>query len=57
LTVSLRSGYFAEFGNSIDFKSSIVPVKVLAILAGDNIYNNGEIEKINAVFERPCLLT
>ncbi|AKG20606.1 metallophosphoesterase family protein [Calothrix sp. 336/3] len=25
----------------------------LAILAGDNIYNNGEIEKINAVFERP----
>jgi 3',5'-cyclic AMP phosphodiesterase CpdA len=25
----------------------------LAILAGDNIYTNGEIEKINAVFERP----
>lgn len=25
----------------------------LAILAGDNIYNNGEIEKINAVFEKP----
>lgn len=25
----------------------------LAILAGDNIYNNGEIEKIKAVFERP----
>ncbi|WP_341733234.1 metallophosphoesterase [Microcoleus sp. EPA2] len=25
----------------------------LAILAGDNIYNNGEFEKINAVFERP----
>jgi 3',5'-cyclic AMP phosphodiesterase CpdA len=25
----------------------------LAILAGDNIYNNGEIEKIGAVFERP----
>lgn len=25
----------------------------LAILAGDNIYNHGEIEKINAVFERP----
>lgn len=25
----------------------------LTILAGDNIYNNGEIEKINAVFERP----
>jgi 3',5'-cyclic AMP phosphodiesterase CpdA len=25
----------------------------LAILAGDNIYNNGEIEKISAVFERP----
>jgi len=25
----------------------------LAILAGDNIYNNGEIDKINAVFERP----
>lgn len=25
----------------------------LAILAGDNIYNNGEIKKINAVFERP----
>ncbi|MBD2196383.1 MULTISPECIES: metallophosphoesterase family protein [Calothrix] len=25
----------------------------LAVLAGDNIYNNGEIEKINAVFERP----
>ncbi len=25
----------------------------LVILAGDNIYNNGEIEKINAVFERP----
>ena len=25
----------------------------LAILAGDNIYNNGEIEKIQAVFERP----
>lgn len=25
----------------------------LAILAGDNIYNDGEIEKINAVFERP----
>lgn len=25
----------------------------LAILAGDNIYNNGEIEKINAVFEQP----
>ena len=25
----------------------------LAILAGDNIYNNGEMEKINAVFERP----
>ncbi len=25
----------------------------LAILAGDNIYNNGEIEKIEAVFERP----
>ena len=24
-----------------------------AILAGDNIYNNGEIEKIGAVFERP----
>ncbi|MGL5062500.1 MAG: metallophosphoesterase [Microcoleus sp.] len=23
------------------------------VLAGDNIYNNGEIEKINAVFERP----
>ncbi|MBC1240748.1 metallophosphoesterase [Nostoc sp. 2RC] len=25
----------------------------LVILAGDNIYNNGEIEKISAVFERP----
>jgi 3',5'-cyclic AMP phosphodiesterase CpdA len=25
----------------------------LVVLAGDNIYNNGEIEKINAVFERP----
>jgi acid phosphatase len=25
----------------------------VAVLAGDNIYNNGEIEKINAVFERP----
>jgi 3',5'-cyclic AMP phosphodiesterase CpdA len=25
----------------------------LVILAGDNIYNNGEIEKINAVFEKP----
>ncbi len=25
----------------------------LAILAGDNIYNNGEMEKIGAVFERP----
>ncbi|MBW4642906.1 MAG: metallophosphoesterase [Goleter apudmare HA4340-LM2] len=25
----------------------------LVILAGDNIYNNGEIEKIKAVFERP----
>jgi 3',5'-cyclic AMP phosphodiesterase CpdA len=25
----------------------------LAILAGDNIYNNGEFDKINAVFERP----
>ena len=25
----------------------------LAILAGDNIYNNGEFEKINAVFEQP----
>ncbi len=25
----------------------------VAILAGDNIYNNGEFEKINAVFERP----
>lgn len=25
----------------------------LVILAGDNIYNNGEIEKIEAVFERP----
>lgn len=25
----------------------------LVILAGDNIYTNGEIEKINAVFERP----
>lgn len=25
----------------------------LAILAGDNIYNDGEIEKISAVFERP----
>lgn len=25
----------------------------LVILAGDNIYNNGEIEKIGAVFERP----
>jgi 3',5'-cyclic AMP phosphodiesterase CpdA len=25
----------------------------LVILAGDNIYNNGEIEKINAVFEQP----
>lgn len=25
----------------------------LAIMAGDNIYNNGEIEKINEVFERP----
>lgn len=25
----------------------------LAVLAGDNIYNNGEIEKIQAVFERP----
>ncbi|PPS45995.1 metallophosphoesterase [Chroococcidiopsis sp. TS-821] len=25
----------------------------LAVLAGDNIYNNGEIEKIGAVFERP----
>ena len=25
----------------------------LAILAGDNIYTNGEFEKINAVFERP----
>lgn len=25
----------------------------LVILAGDNIYNNGEIEKINEVFERP----
>ncbi|NMG08034.1 metallophosphoesterase [Brasilonema sp. UFV-L1] len=25
----------------------------LVVLAGDNIYNNGEMEKINAVFERP----
>ena len=25
----------------------------LVVLAGDNIYNDGEIEKINAVFERP----
>lgn len=25
----------------------------LVILAGDNIYNNGEMEKINAVFEKP----
>jgi Calcineurin-like phosphoesterase len=25
----------------------------LAIMAGDNIYTNGEMEKINAVFERP----
>lgn len=25
----------------------------LVVLAGDNIYNNGEISKINAVFERP----
>lgn len=25
----------------------------LVVLAGDNIYNNGEIEKINAVFEQP----
>jgi 3',5'-cyclic AMP phosphodiesterase CpdA len=25
----------------------------LVVLAGDNIYNNGEIEKIKAVFERP----
>lgn len=25
----------------------------LVVLAGDNIYNNGEIKKINAVFERP----
>ncbi|MCA1992850.1 MAG: metallophosphoesterase, partial [Coleofasciculus sp. S288] len=25
----------------------------LVILAGDNIYNNGEIEKIEAVFEQP----
>ena len=25
----------------------------IVILAGDNIYNNGEIEKINAVFEKP----
>lgn len=25
----------------------------LVLLAGDNIYNNGEIEKINTVFERP----
>ena len=25
----------------------------LVIMAGDNIYNNGEIEKINLVFERP----
>mgnify|MGYP002777066117 CR=1 FL=1 len=25
----------------------------LAVLAGDNIYNNGEIEKINQVFEEP----
>src|SRR4028118_1625970 len=25
----------------------------LVILAGDNIYNNGEIEKIGAVFEQP----
>lgn len=25
----------------------------LAVLAGDNIYNNGEIEKIHAVFEKP----
>lgn len=25
----------------------------LVILAGDNIYNNGEIEKVGAVFERP----
>jgi Calcineurin-like phosphoesterase len=25
----------------------------LVVLAGDNIYNNGEIEKISAVFERP----
>ncbi|MFM6623038.1 MAG: metallophosphoesterase, partial [Dolichospermum sp.] len=25
----------------------------LVILAGDNIYNHGEIEKINQVFERP----
>ncbi|MBF2006641.1 MAG: metallophosphoesterase [Chlorogloeopsis fritschii C42_A2020_084] len=25
----------------------------LVVLAGDNIYNNGEIEKIGAVFERP----
>ena len=25
----------------------------IAVLAGDNIYNNGEFEKINAVFEKP----
>ncbi|MEG4013209.1 MULTISPECIES: metallophosphoesterase [unclassified Microcoleus] len=25
----------------------------IAVLAGDNIYNNGEIEQINAVFEKP----
>ncbi len=25
----------------------------LVVLAGDNIYNDGEIEKVNAVFERP----
>ncbi|HEY9299192.1 MAG TPA: metallophosphoesterase, partial [Phormidium sp.] len=25
----------------------------VAVLAGDNIYNNGEFEKINAVFEQP----
>ncbi|MCY7384360.1 MAG: metallophosphoesterase [Microcoleus sp. CAN_BIN18] len=25
----------------------------ITVLAGDNIYNNGEIEKINAVFEKP----
>ncbi|WP_413175278.1 metallophosphoesterase [Anabaena azotica] len=38
-----RSMHFYHQKNSYD----------LVILAGDNIYNNGEIEKIDAVFERP----